>query len=116
MIVPPSMFDQLYAMPTAEWPQFRRNRDGRIAKVATLVEGPGAYAIVEFDDDDQLAVPAHELDTRWTRADVDPGPFCDTCGQHHPDASDGDPEGDPGCDWDDFVPHNPAKWYGTIEG
>lgn len=27
-------------------------------------------------------------------------PLCDHCGQYHPDLSNGDPDGDPGCDWD----------------
>lgn len=29
-------------------------------------------------------------------------PICLTCHQRHPDMSGGDPEGDPGCDWDTF--------------
>lgn len=39
-------------------------------------------------------------------------PECQTCDQRHPDLSGGDPEGDPGCDWDNFVPRNPDEWYG----
>jgi hypothetical protein len=27
-------------------------------------------------------------------------PLCDNCGERHLDMSDGDPDGDPGCDWD----------------
>jgi hypothetical protein len=39
-------------------------------------------------------------------------PVCSTCGERHADLSRGDPAGDPGCDWDNFVPANPAEWFG----
>lgn len=41
-------------------------------------------------------------------------PECETCASRHHDArvDPSDPDDcDPGCDWDNFVPRNPAEWH-----
>lgn len=66
-----TLFNQLYAWGCGDWPTLRQVRTGRLVTVASLHEAPLAYAIVNFDDGDSLAVPSHELDTDYQYA-IDP--------------------------------------------